>query len=65
MHTAYKAQKLEVTLANGLDTILKSRDKTKQAKLTNIQNSTKQQSIDFLLTITPINGGYKDKLLEV
>ena len=63
LHTAYKAQKLEVTLANGLDSILESRDRQRQAKLDReSQNSTKQQSIDFLLTITLINGGYKDKL---
>ena len=63
LHTAYKAQKLEVTLANGLDSILESRDRQRQAKLDRkSQNSTKQQSIDFLLTITLINGGYKGKL---
>ncbi|WP_254422454.1 hypothetical protein [Helicobacter bilis] len=63
LHTAYKAQKLEITLANGLDSILESRDRQRQAKLDRkSQNSIKQQSIDSLLTITLINGGYKDKL---
>ena len=63
LHTAYKAQKLEVTLANGLDSILESRDRQRQAKLDRkSQNNIKQQSIDSLLIITLINGGYKDKL---
>ena len=63
LHTAYKAQKLEVTLANGLDSIIESRDRQRQAKLDReSQNNTKQQSIDSLLTITLINGGYKGKL---
>ena len=66
LHTAYKAQKLEITLANGLDSIIESRDRQRQAKLDReyqkSHNNTKQQSIDSLLTITLINGGYKDKL---
>ena len=63
LHTAYKAQKLEVTLANGLNYIIESRDRQRQAKLDReSQNNIKQQSIDSLLIITLINGGYKGKL---
>ena len=47
LHTAYKAQKLEVTLANGLDSIIESRDR--------------EQNLDSLLTLKLINGGYKEK----
>ena len=62
LHTAYKAQKLEITLANGLDSIIESRDRQRQAKLDRkSQNNIKQQSIDSLLIITLINAGYKDK----
>ncbi|WP_285819321.1 hypothetical protein [Helicobacter bilis] len=66
LHTPYKAQKLEITLANGLDSILESKDRQRQAKLDReyqkSHNNTKQQSIDSLLTITLINDGYKGKL---
>ena len=47
LHTAYKAQKLEVTLANGLDSILESRDK--------------EHNTDTILTLQVINGGYEEK----
>ncbi|EMZ41011.1 hypothetical protein C826_00016 [Helicobacter bilis WiWa] len=47
LHTAYKAQKLEVTLANGLDSILESRDK--------------EHNTDTILTLHVINGGYEEK----
>ncbi|WP_285819170.1 hypothetical protein [Helicobacter bilis] len=63
LHTAYKAQKLEVTLTSGLNYIIESRDRQRQAKLDReSQNNIKQQSIDSLLIITLINAGYKDKL---
>ena len=47
LHTAYKAQKLEVTLANGLDSILESKDK--------------EHNTDTILTLQVINGGYEEK----
>ena len=47
LHTAYKAQKLEITLANGLDSILESRDK--------------EHNTDTILTLQVINGGYEEK----
>ena len=47
LHTAYKAQKLEITLANGLDSILESRDK--------------EHNTDTILTLQVINGGHEVK----
>ncbi len=49
LHTAYKAQKLEITLANGLDSILESRDK--------------EHNTDTILTLQVINGGYEEKFI--
>ena len=34
LHTPYKAQRLELQLANGLDSILESKDRQRQAKHT-------------------------------
>ena len=72
LHTPYKAQKLEIALANGLDSLIESKDRARQAKLTReareSQNSqqdkrhnTEQQNLDSLLTLKLINGGYKEK----
>lgn len=71
LHTPYKAQRLELQLANGLDSILESKDRQRQAKQTresttqsqekDSQNNTEQQSLDSLLTLKLINGGYKEK----
>ena len=74
MKNLYKAQRLELQLANGLDSILESKDRERQANLTreskesttqskqkDSQHNTKQ-IIDSLLTLTLINGSYKDKL---
>lgn len=47
LHTPYKAQRLEIELANGLDSILESKDR--------------EQNLDSLLTLKLINGGYKEK----
>ena len=47
LHTPYKAQRLEIALANGLDSILESKDR--------------EQNLDSLLTLKLINGGYKEK----
>ena len=47
LHTPYKTQRLEIELANGLDSILESKDR--------------EQNLDSLLTLTLINGGYKEK----
>ena len=47
LHTPYKAQKLEIALANGLDSLIESKDR--------------EQNLDSLLTLTLINGGYKEK----
>ena len=47
LHTPYKTQKLEIALANGLDSILESKDR--------------EQNLDSLLTLKLINGGYKEK----
>ena len=74
----YKAQRLEIELASGLDSILESKDRERQAKLTRESkesttqskqkdsqqdkgHNTEQQIIDSLLTLTLINGGYKEK----
>ena len=49
LHTPYKAQRLELQLASGLDSVIESdREQT-------------QQIIDSLLTLQVINGGYKEK----
>ncbi len=65
LHTPYKTQRLEIELANGLDSIIESKDRERQAQQAkeskNSQNNTKQQIIDSLLTITLINGGYKER----
>ena len=72
LHTPYKAQKLEIALANGLDSLIESRDRQRQAKQATTQSkqkdsqqdkghNTEQQIIDSLLTLTLINGGYKEK----
>ena len=74
LHTPYKAQRLELQLANGLDSLIESKDRQRQANLTreskesttqskqkDSQHNTKQ-IIDSLLTLTLINGSYKDKL---
>ena len=47
LHTPYKAQRLELQLANGLDSLIESRDR--------------EQNLDSLLTLKLINGGYKEK----
>ena len=47
LHTPYKAQRLELQLANGLDSLIESKDR--------------EQNLDSLLTLTLINGGYKEK----
>ena len=47
LHTPYKAQKLEIALANGLDSLIESKDR--------------EQNLDSLLTLKIINGGYKEK----
>ena len=70
LHTPYKAQRLELQLANGLDSILESKDReqtqqtresTTQSQEKDSQNNTEQQSLDSLLTLKLINGGYKEK----
>ena len=73
LHTPYKAQRLELQLANGLDSLIESKDRQRQANLTreskesttqskqkDSQHNTKQ-IIDSLLTLKLINGGYKEK----
>ena len=47
LHTPYKAQRLEIELANGLDSLIESKDG--------------EQNLDSLLTLKLINGGYKEK----
>ena len=49
LHTPYKAQRLELQLANGLDSdsLIESKDR--------------EQNLDSLLTLKLINGGYKEK----
>ena len=72
LHTPYKAQKLEIALANGLDSLIESKDRQRQAKQATTQSkqkdsqqdkghNTEQQIIDSLLALTLINGGYKEK----
>lgn len=72
MKNFYKTQRLELQLANGLDSLIESKDRQRQtreskesstqSKQKDSQNNTKQQIIDSLLTLKLINGGYKDKL---
>ena len=70
LHTPYKAQRLELQLANGLDSLIESKDRQRQATTQSKQkdsqqdkgHNTEQQIIDSLLTLTLINGSYKDKL---
>ena len=47
MKNLYKAQRLELQLANGLDSLIESKDR--------------EQNLDSLLTLKLINGGYKEK----
>ena len=47
LHTPYKAQRLELQLAKGLDSLIESKDR--------------EQNLDSLLTLKLINGGYKEK----
>ena len=47
LHTPYKTQRLELQLANGLDSLIESKDR--------------EQNLDSLLTLKLINGGYKEK----
>lgn len=47
LHTPYKTQRLELELANGLDSIIESKDK--------------EHNIDTILTLHVINGGYEEK----
>lgn len=47
LHTPYKAQRLEIELANGLDSIIESKDK--------------EHNMDTILTLQVINGGYEEK----
>ncbi|WP_257874591.1 hypothetical protein [Helicobacter sp. TUL] len=67
LHTPYKAQRLELQLANGLDSLIESRDRQRQAKQATTQSKQKdsqnntKQIIDSLLTLKLINGGYKEK----
>ena len=72
MKNLYKAQRLELQLANGLDSLIESKDRQRQAKQATTQSkqkdsqqdkghNTEQQIIDSLLTLTLINGGYKEK----
>ena len=67
LHTPYKAQRLELQLANGLDSLIESRDRQRQAKQATTQSKQKdsqhntEQIIDSLLTLKLINGGYKEK----
>ena len=67
LHTPYKAQRLELQLANGLDSLIESKDRQRQAKQATTQSKQKdsqnntKQIIDSLLTLKLINGGYKEK----
>ena len=67
LHTPYKAQRLELQLANGLDSLIESKDRQRQAKQATTQSKQKdsqhntEQIIDSLLTLKLINGGYKEK----
>ena len=47
MKNFYKTQRLELQLANGLDSIIESKDR--------------EQNLETLLTLKLINGGYKEK----
>ncbi|WP_394998149.1 hypothetical protein [uncultured Helicobacter sp.] len=42
LHTPYKAQRLEIALANGLDSILESKDRQRQAKQTRESKKSQQ-----------------------
>ena len=42
LHTPYKAQRLELQLANGLDSILESKDRERQAKQTRESKKSQQ-----------------------
>ena len=57
----------EFRLANGLDSLIESKDRQRQAKQATTQSKQKdsqnntKQIIDSLLTLKLINGGYKEK----
>ena len=42
LHTPYKAQRLELQLANGLDSLIESRDRQRQAKQTRESKKSQQ-----------------------
>ena len=64
LHTPYKAQKLEIALANGLDSILESKDRARQAKLTReareSQNSQQDKRHNTDITSSHIESKQKD-----
>ena len=64
LHTPYKAQKLEIALANGLDSLIESKDRERQAKLTReareSQNSQQDKRHNTDITSSHIESKQKD-----
>ena len=64
LHTPYKAQKLEIALANGLDSLIESKDRARQAKLTReareSQNSQQDKRHNTDITSSHIESKQKD-----
>ena len=64
LHTPYKAQRLELQLANGLDSLIESKDRARQAKLTReareSQNSQQDKRHNTDITSSHIESKQKD-----
>ncbi len=64
LHTPYKAQRLESQLANGLDSILESKDRERQAKLTR-ESKKSQQNKRHNTDILPLTQNLSKKILKI
>ena len=64
LHTPYKAQRLESQLANGLDSILESKDRQRQAKLTR-ESKKSQQNKRHNTDILPLTQNLSKKILKI
>ena len=64
MKNLYKAQRLELQLANGLDSILESKDRQRQAKLTR-ESKKSQQNKRQNTDILPLTQNLSKKILKI
>ena len=64
MKNLYKTQRLESQLANGLDSILESKDRQRQAKLTR-ESKKSQQNKRHNTDILPLTQNLSKKILKI